>query len=357
MNVLCRFRCRLAGLRVAAWGAWVLLGFFAADAGFSADNTAADEADVVLCRGAGVEVRRRDLDTAYLQFRAGEAARGEGSSARGGPELEAQLLDRLVITRLLVNRATASDRAQAQTNAVKYVTQVREQAGSESAYRRQLLIMGFKPEEFETQLRERFTCDAVVDRELRGKVTIGDAEVRRYYDEHADQLRRPEMYQFRHLTLVTCDPATGAALPAAEREAKRQRLEELARRARAGEDFAKLAQTYSENPETRAKGGELIIAKGGLPPELEAVLAALSPGQISDVVSTADGHHLLLLIRKIPSEPIEFDRIREELREKLVRDAMERQLLPEFQKRIKAEAKLVYLNGARPPKEQPPLAP
>lgn len=316
-----------------------------------------DDSGGLLCRGEGVEVRRWELDAAYLQFRAGEAARGEGSSTRGGPELEAQLLDRLVVTRLLVNRATVADRAQAQTNVLKYVTQLREQAGSESAYRRQLLIMGFKPEEFETQLRERFTCDAVVDRELRGKVTISDAQVRRYYEEHADQLRRPEMFQFRHITLVTCDPTTGTPLPAAEQEAKRQRLEELARRARAGEDFAKLAQTYSENPETRAQGGELLVAKGELPSKLEAVLAALSPGQMSDLVSTADGHHLLLLIRKIPSEPIEFDRIREELREKLVRDTMERQLLPEFQKRLKAEAKLVYLNGARPPKEQPAPAP
>lgn len=305
--------------------------------------------DEVLCRGQGVEVRRSQVDRAMMQYKANAMARGQTIPETRLPDVEILLLDRLVITRLLMDKATDQDRAQARGLADKFIAETVEQAGGEAAFQRQLLAMSFTREEFERQIMERAVCEEVVERELRNQVKITQDQVRRYYDEHSEQMQRPEMVRASHILLATQDPLTGRELNDEEQQAKRREATALLERARKGEDFGALAREYSDDPGSKEQGGEYIFARGQMVPEFETAAFSLQPDQVSDLVKTQFGYHIIKLSQKIPAEKIEFARVEEDIRESLERREVQENLLPPFLNQLKEQAKLEYLNGGQPP--------
>jgi parvulin-like peptidyl-prolyl isomerase len=307
--------------------------------------------DEVLCRGKGVEIRRKQVDRALMQFKANAMARGQTVPESRLSDVEVMLLDRMVITRLLAGRATAEDKEKARVLADKFISETKQEAGSDGAFERQLLAMSFTEEEFETQILERAICEEVVERELRGKAQVTDEQVRAYYDENAERLHRPEMVRASHILKGTRDPVTGEELGAEQRQAKRREIEKLLERARQGESFGELAEAHSEDPGSREKGGEYTFSRGQMVPEFEAAAFSLEVDKVSDVVTTQFGYHIIKLLQRIPSEKIEFEKVAEDIRESLERREVQEKLLPAFLARLKEEAKLEYFSGAQPPPE------
>jgi len=313
--------------------------------------------DEILVRGKNLEIRRPELERAYLQYQANATLRDQAIPEDRREELEAMLLDRLVVTRLLLNRATDEDRSRGRGRADEFLDNVREQAGSDAAFERQLLSLAFTRQDFEAQIRERGICEEVVERKLQGQARISDDAVRAYYETHRAQLQRPEMAQARHILLATIDPATGAGLSDALKAEKRLQAENLVRRARQGEDFTALVKQYSEDTGTKDKLGEYIFSRGQMVPEFEVAAFSLQPDSISDVVTTTYGYHIIKLIQIIPAEPIPLDQIRDELRQKLEQEKIQGELMPRYLEKLKAEAELEYLNRARPPSAPPQRGP
>src|SRR5439155_12863013 len=167
----------------------------------SATNPGQLFSDDVLIKGKGVEVRRSELDEAFLQFKANLNARGQILPEERREQAESQLLDRLVITKLLLGRATEEDKKKARTAADKFVATTKEQAGSEESFNRQLGAMNFTPVQFDAQVLERAVCEEVVDRELKTKVNVTEEQIKKFYDENGSQFERAETVRAAHILL------------------------------------------------------------------------------------------------------------------------------------------------------------
>jgi peptidyl-prolyl cis-trans isomerase C len=305
--------------------------------------------DEVLCRGTGVEVKRSQVDRAFLQYRANAAARGQSVPEAKRAELEALLLDRIVVTALLTNRATVDDQAKAKAASERLSGDVRRQAGSDEAFKRQLTAMGFTVEDLESQILERATCEEVVDRELKSKVVVTDEQVKRFFAENAEQMTRPETVRASHILISTRNQVSNEEFDDAKKKEKRQLAEKVLERARKGEDFAALVKQYSDDPGSRDKGGEYTFTRGQMVPEFEKAAFALQTNQISDVVTTKFGYHVIKVYEHAPAEKLELAKVEKDIRDVLARDQVQEKLLPEFLLKLKDEAKLKYLNGAQPP--------
>jgi len=312
-------------------------------------------ADEILVRGTDLEIRRPELENAYLQFKANATLRNQPIPADRREELEAMLLDRLVVTQLLLNTSTPADRETGREQAEAFVANVIREAGSETAFNRQLIALGFTREDFEAQVRERATCEAVVERELQDQVQVSEAEIRKFYEANQKTLQRPAMAQARHILFATRDAETGAEISDAAKAEKRLLAESVLTRARQGESFPSLVREYSDDKASKEQNGEYVFPRGKMAPEFEAAAFSLEPGGISDIVTTRFGYHVIKLIQIIPPEPIALDQIQEELRTKLRREKVQNTVLPEHLRQLKTAARLEYLNGARPPTE--PTAP
>src|SRR5256885_6985280 len=178
-------------------------------------------ADDVLCKGRGVEMKRSQLDEAFLQFKANLNARGQTLPEDKREQVESQLLDRLVITKLLLLQATEEDKKKARTSADKFVVATKEQAGSEESFNRQLRAMNFTPAQFSAQVIEQAICEEVVDRELKSKVDVTEEQIKKFYDENGKQFERPETVRAAHILLATRDFNTNQELSSEKKKEKR----------------------------------------------------------------------------------------------------------------------------------------
>ena len=308
--------------------------------------------DDTLCKGKGIEVKRSQVDEAFVQFKANLTARGQVLPEGKRDLVESQLLDRFVIAKLLVKRATDEDKKTARTEADKFVAGTKQQAGSDESFQRQLGAMNFTSEQFDAQVLERAICEEVVDRELRSHVNITDEQLKKFYDENGEQFERPETVRAAHILLATRDVVTGQEVSEETKKERRQQIDKILDRAKKGEEFAALAREYSEDPASKNAGGEYTFARGQFRnPEFESAAFALKTNEISGVITTAFGYHIIKLYEKMPAQKLELAKVKDDLKDGLSRREVQEKLLPDYLKSLKKEANLQYLNGAKPPSE------
>jgi peptidyl-prolyl cis-trans isomerase D len=199
--------------------------------------------------------------------------------------------------------------------------------------------------------QQREVAYAVINLEaLMPGISVSEKEIEKYYADHTELFQTPEQVRVDYLRLSAADldrnyqpteddlrqayadeaaryvvPAVRRAshilisLPANASEAQAKaalaKIEDIARQARGGADFAALAKKYSQDSATAAEGGDLgVVRPGVLPKTLEsAVLAMNKPGEISQPVRTEFGYHLVKLTAYMPEKRRTFAEVRKDL--------------------------------------------
>ena len=136
---------------------------------------------------------------------------------------------------------------------------------------------------------------AIVD---MGKVSAQTAvtaqDLQAYYDQHRDDYRLPEQVKVSHILIKTPLPAADGKVDDKAVEAARVKAEDVLKQVKAGGDFAKLAEKYSDDPGSAKNGGSLgLIGRGRTVPEFEKAAFSLPKGQISDLVKSSYGYHII----------------------------------------------------------------
>lgn len=261
--------------------------------------------DPVIAKGNDFQIKRSDLDSVLTGAKASAAASGQTLP----PDFDAEILDRLIGIQILDHQATAADKIAGQHDADVQYTNIVKHFGSEEALERQLTAANMTVAELRSKATEEAVANATLRRELN--VSTSDAEAREYYSNHPSDFEVPEMVHVQHILLLTIDPATHQPLPPDQIQAKHKQIEELLKRARAGEDFSKLASEYSEDPGSKNQGGELPpFPRGGqMAAEFEAAAFSTPTNQISDVVTTVWGFHIIKVLDKTPPKTETLDTV------------------------------------------------
>jgi peptidyl-prolyl cis-trans isomerase C len=292
----------------------------------------------VLAKGKGFEVNSKQLDEAFLNFRTAAASRGQQPPPEDKRlEVEKKLLDRLITVEVLKRKAADEDKKKGKAAADKLLGDFLKQAGSIEGFRRQVQAMGMTPESFTDQFTERAIVEEVVNREVRDKVPITPQQVQKYYDENPKRFEQPETVRAAHILLATRDLATNQELTLDKQKAQRDLIEALLKRARAGEDFGKLAKDFSQDPGSKERNGEYVFARGQMAMEFETAAFAMRPNQISDVVTTKYGYHVIKVLERNPAKKVEFDKVKDRIRESLQQEEADKQL-PAYLEKVKQEA-------------------
>ena len=175
------------------------------------------------------------------------------------------------------------------------------------------------PEEFQLPERRRVQYVTLAPKDFRPQVS--DADVEKYYMEHAKEFETPQQVHVAHV-LVTVGQTGGSE---AEDKA-RTKIADVIRRAKAGEDFGKLAAEVSEDPGSKSKGGDLgWVGKGEMVPAFEAAAFALGRGDISaEPLRTPFGYHAIkvLEVRQAARKPLK--EVAPQIRDRLAAEAGDR---------------------------------
>src|SRR5438874_11531295 len=170
---------------------------------------------------------------------------------------------------------------------------------------------------------------------MRAKVAVPPADIEREYNNNVEQYSTPEQVRASHILLKT-EGKDDAAVKA--------KAEELLKQARAGADFAELAKKNSEDEASAKNGGDLdYFGKGRMVPEFDAAVFTMQPGQISDLVKTQYGYHIIKLVDKKAATTRPFAEVRQQLADQLAYQRAQAQaadLAQNLEKQIKSPSDL-----------------
>ena len=154
-------------------------------------------------------------------------------------------------------------------------------------------------------VREQLTLMRVVDREVRGLIMVADSDMKRYYQEHKDRFAYPEEYQLSQILIKPRSPD--------ELSIARGRAEALLATLKQGESFEELALRFSDGADA-SRGGRLgQVRQGELIPALEQALTSLQVGQITGIVETGEGLHIVRIDDKKPRQFRPFEQVKTEI--------------------------------------------
>lgn len=352
------------------------------DAGALFDNP-------VIVRGKGFEIRKLELEDAIAALKATLASQNESIPPSEQPALRQRMLDRMILTRMLLLRATPDDRAKARELADKFIADTKSKAPSEASYRRQLIATGIKPEDFEARALEQAIVEKVIEREIKSKLTVSDAAIREFYDHGTDlavrevevtiqrlvdegkqdsvfyrdgtnrlaQLRRnnlqrleqPERVKADLILFYTVDPVARTPLDTAQLAAKLQLATNTLERLRRGADFAQVAREVSDDPDVSRTGGEYTTSnRTPMAPELQEALARLPLNQFSGPIATRFGLYLARLRERLPATKVPFEEASADLREVLLAQGIEKRL-PTYAEELRREYAVEVVNAGKFP--------
>jgi peptidyl-prolyl cis-trans isomerase SurA len=190
---------------------------------------------------------------------------------------------------------------------------------SEEALEAQLRKEGKTLDDLRQQIREDIERAMLINREVRSKTVVTDEQVEAYYRSHPEEFQGKQRHRLQDIFL----PLAPDASPR-ERSQAQALAEQILGRLRLGADFAFMARRYSQGPGAE-EGGDLgFFSEGDLDPVLERAIDGLGPGDISPVIVTDKGLHIIKVIEAQRTSPKALKEVRESIRRQLYQEEINR---------------------------------
>jgi peptidyl-prolyl cis-trans isomerase SurA len=200
-----------------------------------------------------------------------------------------------------------------EADVIKQLDQIRIQNKLESmeALEKAVTSEGINWEDFKNNIRNHILQQKVISSEVGSHISIGEDEVKKYYDAHKSEFVRPEEVALREIEVSTQGKSPDE-LPALKKKA-----ETALKRVQDGEDFAEIAKRYSDSS-TKDQGGFLgVYKRGELAKELEDKVFNMKRNELTDVLETKQGYLILQVLEHYDEGQQPLDKVRSEISDKL----------------------------------------
>lgn len=253
----------------------------------------------VVARVNGEDVKKADFER---MIRTIEGRAGQPIPAEHRDEILRNALDQLVVYTLLAQESKARGIKVDDTEVNQKVQELRGQFPSQEAFDAALKTRGMTEDSLRHDASVDLSVNKLMDAQVAGAAAATDADARDFYDKNPDKFKQEEQIRASHI-LIHVDQN---APPAVRAKAKAQ-IESILKQARGGADFATLARKYSQDGSAQAGGDLNYFSPGQMVPQFDAVAFKLKVGQISDVVTTEFGYHIIKVTDRKPARTVPFD--------------------------------------------------
>jgi parvulin-like peptidyl-prolyl isomerase len=253
------------------------------------------------------------------------------------------LVDKEII-RELVHQEGKAAKVKVDPEAVeKALKGITEPYKNKEDFEKALKARGLTEDELKNSIEVDLIAKKLIDDQVRGQIKITDEDVKKYYDANEKKFHRPEAYRARHVFISIFPPELIKTTPVKDLQERKEELakeaknkiDSILKESKSGADFAELAKKYSHDSASASKGGNLdLIYKGVFDPAFDEAISNMKVGDVSDVVKTSYGYHIIKLEETKPAEQAPFAEMEEAIQKHLF---MER-----AQKKVE-----IYLQGLR----------
>lgn len=249
-------------------------------------------------------------------------------------EIRKKAIERLIERELLYQESQKKGIKVDEAAVNEQLETLKKRFPSEAELKNALTKMNMSEANVKSQFARGMAIQKFIDNELVQKITVSDKEIKTYYDSNPDFFRQSEQVRASHI-LIKVDPQAEESQKAEARKA----LEKIQLKLKEGDDFSALAKESSQCPSS-AKGGDLSYFKRGqMAKPFEDEAFALKPGEVSDIVETMFGYHLIKVVDKKPKSMIPYQDVKDRLGQYLKQEKARKEVSLYLEK-LKQEAKI-----------------
>jgi peptidyl-prolyl cis-trans isomerase C len=265
--------------------------------------------DEVVARVNGTVINRKDLDAAVQAFSYQMTRQGHRVPAGQMGALQQSVLDELIGRQLILQQGLKQIPADVDKKAQEQIDQTKTKMGGDDEFKKTLADSGITVEQYTHQVRDniiiRDTVQAVVDKQVK----ISPEDARAFYDGNPDQFKQPELVRASHI-LIRCSPDATDDV----KKAKRAQIDAALALIKGGSKFADVAKKVSEDPGSAENGGDLgFFPRGRMVPEFDNAAFSMKTNEISSVITTQFGYHILQVTGHKPAQTMPFDEVKDKL--------------------------------------------
>ncbi|MCH7556513.1 MAG: peptidylprolyl isomerase [Planctomycetes bacterium] len=265
-------------------------------------------------------------------------------------QLRQHVLDRIIIGRLLDEKAKEANIVVTEEEAIKQITELaaaQRPPLSLEEFKKKTAEYGQNFDELKQQARKGMTYRKVMEVQWAGKINITEEDAKKHYDENPTKFEVKEQVRASHI-LITPDTTD----PDADPNQAKAKIQDLLEQIKDGADFAELAKANSDGP-SAARGGDLdFFPRGKMAPPFEKAAFELEVGKVSDIVETRFGYHIIKVTGHKDAGTTSFEQARDNIIKQLTQKKQS-EFSKKYLESLKAEANIVYPPG----KEPTPLTP
>ena len=265
-------------------------------------------------------------------------------------QIRKRIIDQLVVKELLAQKEKQNNIDVNQSELDQQINkQMAEQNLTIDEFKALLKAYGTSFADYQQDIRKRMMFEKLMEAEFAQKLqkpTIEQAKA--YYDENPQEFNKPEKIHAKHILIK---PEDGNDPNQAKLRAK-AKAQEILGQIKAGGDFEELAKQHSACPSGKGGGDLGMQPKGSFVPEFEKAAYALKPGQVSDIVETSFGFHIIKLIEHADADTLSFEKAKEQIIQLLTGNQKE-QIVIDYIQKMKAEADIKFVNEADKPEINP----
>jgi len=272
----------------------------------------------VLARVNGEAVNKTEFDRAVSAL---EARNGGPVPAPQRDRVLRQVLDQIVDYKLLIQEGRARKIEATDAEVDARMKEIQAQFPTEDAFKQMLTARKTTLEQVRSDIRQDITVEKLIENAIADKVAVKPEQVTDFYTKNPDQFKQPERVRASHILIMVPKGSDAAAKTAA-----RTKAADILKDVKAGKDFAALAKQHSQDPGSAPNGGDLgFFQQGQMVGPFNDVAFKLTPGQVSDLVETEFGFHIIKVAEKQAPRTVPLDEVRPQLEQYLEKTNREQQ--------------------------------
>ena len=304
----------------------------------------------VLVTVNGVEITEGQVNTSIEKQLAGMNAQLPPQMLEGyKQQLKKQAVESMIVKQLLDEKIKQENINVTEGEVVDQITQMGARQNPPVAYediKSLITARGQDFEEFKQSFQQKLTYQKLIETQFPQQINATEEDARKFYTENQTRFQSPERIKASHI-LITPETADQKAPSEQENAAAKEKIEQLLKRIHDGENFAELAKANSACPSGK-NGGDLgFFEKGRMAPPFEKAAFALKVGQVSDVVKTRFGYHIIKLTDRQQASAKSFEEVKDDIINMLIGQEKNK-LAEKYIDTLKEQADIVYPIGEEP---------
>lgn len=249
-------------------------------------------------------------------------------------QIRKQVLENIIARELLYQESQKKGVKVDQKEIDEQVAGLKGRFPSEAEFKKALSTMNLTEAALRSQLERDLAIRKLLDDQIGDNVAVSEKETRAYYDGNLETFKKPEQVRASHI-LIKVEPGADEAKKA---EAK-TKIESLQTKLKKGEDFGALAKEYSEGP-SGPKGGDLgFFGRGQMVKPFEEAAFTMKPGQVSGMVETRFGYHLIMVTERTPEGTLPYEEVKDRLEQYLQQQKVQ-EAIAAYVETLKGKAKI-----------------